>query len=179
MTPEALAAKAESLRSGLAGSDFDNEVAEHNADYIDRFLEKKPVFPSKAQEVLKAGKMPALDLDGFTLSFSPDLVLKRVNKNNTPKMGVMFLRYAKGKALSGEVACWQGAISMGYLTTKLQQGLGDIDAERDLCAAIDVWTGQCHLAPGNAVYRFKEVRAACAGIVERWDNIQPPEGAIY
>jgi hypothetical protein len=176
--PGALQLRSETLRNGLFGSDFDNEVAEHNADYIDRFLKTSPALPIKAQQITKAGRMPALDLDGFSLSFSPDLILKRVNKRNVPKMGVAFFRYSKGKPLSSEVACWQGAISMGYLTTKLKQGLGDVDPEGDLCVALDMWSGQCHSAPTNAVYRFNEVRAACAGIVERWAQIPPPENAV-
>lgn len=176
---EALKTRVEILRNGLQGSEFDNEVAEHNADYIERFLAVKPSLPPSAQQVLKAGKMPPLDLDGFNLSFSPNLLLRRVNRRNVPKMGVAFFRYSKGKALDPEVACWQGAISMGYLTTKLKQGLIDTDAERDLCVAIDMWSGETHTAPTNAVYRFNEVRAVCAGIVERWNQIPAPEGAVY
>ena len=174
-----LEARSETLRNGLQGSDFDNDVAEHNADYIDRFLETKPSLPSKAQEIGRAGKMPALDLEGFSLSFSPDLILRRINRRNVPKMGVAFFRYAKGKSISAEVGCWQGAISVGYLTTKLKQGLGDIDPEGDLCATVDMWSGHCHAAPGNAIYRFNEVRAASAGIVERWGQIAPPDNAVF
>jgi hypothetical protein len=177
--PAPLELRSAILRNGLQGSDFDNEVAEHNADYIDRFLEVMPALPPKAHSVLIAGKMAPLDIDGFSLSFTPDLVLKRINQRNVPKMGVAFFRYAKGKMLDPEVACWQGAISVGYLTTKLKQGLGEIDPERELCVAIDMSSGQCHVAPTNAVYRFNEVRAVCAGIVERWDQIPPPENAVY
>lgn len=144
---EALQTRMEILRNGLQGSEFDNEVAEHNADYIERFLAVKPGLPARAQEVTKAGKMPSLDLDGFTLSFSPDLLLKRVNRRNVPKLGVAFFRYSKGKALSPEAACWQGAISMGYLTTKLKQGLMETDAEREMCVAVDMWSGQTTWPP--------------------------------
>lgn len=174
-----LEARVELLRNGLHGSTFDNEVAEHNADYIERFLEMKPQLPARAQEVNKAGKMPPLALDGFTLSFAPDLILKRVNLRNVPKIGVAFFRYGKNKPLSDEAACWQGAISFGYLDTKLKQGSGDTDPEKELCATLCVWTGKCHPAPGNAIYRFNEVRAACAGIVERWGQIAPPDNAVF
>jgi len=175
---EALRTRIEILRNGMQGSDFDNDVAEHNADYIERFLENRPTLPARVQSVMKAGNMPGLDLNGFWLTFSPDLILRRINRRNTPKMGVAFFRYAKGKAIPAEVACWQGAISMGYLTTKLEQGMADTDPERELCLAIDMWSGECHPAPSNAVYRFNEIRAACAGIVERWDQILPPENAV-
>lgn len=176
---DALQTRMEILRGGLQGSDFDKEVAEHNADYIERFLEVRPPTPAKAQEVISAGRMPALDLNGFSLSFSPDLVLRRVNRRNVTKMGVAFFRYSKNRALNPDAACWQGSISMGYLTTKLKQGLAESDAERDLCVTMDMWSGAKHFAPTNAVYRFNEVRAACAGIVERWDQIAPPAGAVF
>jgi hypothetical protein len=171
--------KMEILRNGLHGSEFDNEVAEHNADYIERFLQMKPELPTRAKEVAKAGKMPALDLDGFSLSFYPDLVLKRVNQRNVPKIGVAFFRYGKNKPISDEVGCWQSAISFGYLDTKLKQGTVETDPEKELCATLDVWSGKCHVAPGNAIYRFNEVKAACAGIVERWHQIAPPENAVF
>lgn len=174
-----LEAKMEILRNGLQGSDFDNEVAEHNADYIERFLETMPKLPTRAKEVSKAGKMPALDLEGFSLSFYPDLILKRTNQRNVPKKGVVFFRYGKNRPISDEVGCWQSAISFGYLDTKLKQGLAEIDPEKEMCATLDIWSGKCHLAPGNAIYRFNEVKAACAGIVERWNMIAPPEGAIF
>lgn len=172
-------ARVEILRNGLHGSDFDNEVAEHNADYIERFLEKRPALPARVQEVAKAAKMPSLDIHGLHLSFSPDLILRRVNMRNTPKIGVAFFRYAKNKPLGDDVACWQGAISFGYLTTEVQQGAADVDPEKEMCVAVDMWTGNVHAAPSNAVYRFNEVKAACAGIGERWAQIQPPEGAVF
>lgn len=175
----ALEVRVEILRNGLHGSDFDNEVAEHNADYIERFLEMKPELPKRVKEVIKAGKMPPLDLDGFALSFAPDLILKRTNQRNVPKVGVAFLRYGKNKPISDEVGCWQGAISFGYLDTKLKQGASETDPEKELCVTLDVWSGKCHPAPGNAIYRFNEVRAACVGIVERWGQIPPPDGAVF
>lgn len=175
---DALKAKMEILRNGLHGSDFDNEVAEHNADYIERFLETSPSLPSQAKEVIVAGKMLPLDIDAFSLSFRPDMILRRTNNRNVAKMGAVFLRYGKNKPISDEVGCWQSSITFGYLETKLKQGLHDTDPEKQLCVTLDVWSGKCHPAPGNATYRFNEVRAACAGIVERWGQIQPPENAV-
>lgn len=174
-----LETRIEILRNGLHGSDFDNEVAEHNADFIERFLQMKPQIPSQAKEIMKAGKMPPLNLDGFSLSFAPDLILRRTNIRNVPKMGVAFLRYGKNKPISDEVGCWQSAIAFGYLDTKLKQGTSDTDPEKQLCVTLDVWSGKSHAAPGNAIYRFNEVKAACAGIVERWALIAPPENAAF
>ncbi len=174
-----IVARIETLRSGLQGSQFECEVAENNADYLERFLEQPFAVPSTAQEVMAATKLLPLEFEGFSLTCSPHLILKRVNRRNVPKMGLGFLRYSKGRALPAENACWQGAISFGYLKAKLEQGLAEVDPEKELCVTFDVWTGVAHAAPGNAIYRFNEVRAACAGIAQRWANIEPPAGAIF
>ncbi|SEM52855.1 hypothetical protein SAMN05192583_0523 [Sphingomonas gellani] len=169
----------EILKSGLQGSQFEIDKAENNADYLERYLETLPPIPAKAHEVLIGNRMPPLHVEGFAIRCAPDLVFKRVNQRNVAKMGMGFLRYSKGKALPPETACWQGAIAVGYLTTKLQQGLAEIDPDRDLTAVIDVWAGQCYTAPSNSVYRFKEVKAACAGIAQRWKQIPPPPNAVF
>lgn len=168
-----------SLKSGLQGSAFEIEKAENNADYLERYLATLPTLPPKVQQVTPGDKMPALDIEGFALRCSPEFIFRRITRTNVQKIGLGFLRYSKGKALPIETACWQGAIAVGYLTTKLQQGLGDVDADREITGVIDVWTGQCHTAPSNSVYRFNEVKAACAGIAQRWAQIPPPPNAIY
>lgn len=167
------------LKSGLQGSPFEIDKAENNADYLERYLATAPKLPIKAQEIFPGDRMPGLDIEGFTLRCTPHFVLRRVTRTNVPKMGLGFLRYAKGKPLPLETACWQGAIAVGYLNAKVQQGLGEIDADREITAVIDVWTGHCHVAPSNAVYRFNEVKAACAGIAQRWVQIPPPPNAVF
>lgn len=176
---DAIELRIAALKSGLQGSPFEIEKAENNADYLERYLATTPPLPPKAQQIQTGDKMPALDIEGFTLRCSPQFVFRRVTRTNVAKIGLGFLRYSKGKPLPLETACWQGAIAVGYMTTKLQQGLGDIDADREITAVIDVWTGQCHAAPSNSVYRFNEVRAACAGIAQRWGQIPPPPNAVF
>jgi hypothetical protein len=47
------------------------------------------------------------------------------------------------------------------------------------CAlSLDAYAGKTHVAPGNAVYRFNEMKAACADIAERWPVIKPPRNAV-
>jgi hypothetical protein len=43
---------------------------------------------------------------------------------------------------------------------------------------LDAYMGKCHEAPGNAIYLFKEMKAACASISERWPAIKPPKNAV-
>jgi hypothetical protein len=163
----------------LPGSPFEIEVAENNADYIQRYLERPFKVPANAQEVIKASVMPPLVIEGFTLSCTPHLLLKRVNRRNVPKMGIGFFRYSRGKSLPKETAEWQGAIAHGYLKTKLEQGILETDPEITLCTIFDVWSGRTHSAPTNSVYRFNEIIAVCAGLAQRWDQIPPPHGAIF
>lgn len=86
------------------------------------------------------------------------------------------LRYGKNKALSAAVGGWQSAGIYGYLRT-LEEA-EKTEAERALCITLDAVTGKCHDAPGNAVYLFNDMKAACATINERWPAIKPPKKAI-
>lgn len=176
---EDVVTRIETLRSGLQATPFDVEVAENNADYLEQYLQTAPALPAQIAETTVAGKLPPLQLEGFTLSCSPHLLFKRVNRRNVPKVGLGFLRYAKGKALAPDVADWQGAIILGYLQKKLEQGVTHTDPDRQMCLTIDVWTGAVRCAPTNAVYRFNEVMARCAGIAQQWHQIPAPAGAVY
>jgi hypothetical protein len=86
------------------------------------------------------------------------------------------LRYAKGKPLPEDVAAYQSAAIFGYMRTLDEAEM--VQAERELCITLDAYTGTCHAAPGKAIYYFKEMRAACETISERWPNIKPPKNAI-
>lgn len=176
---DAIQLRIATLKNGLQGSPFEIEKAENNADYLERYLQTTPHLPPKVQDVALGDKMPFLDMEGFALRCRPEFVFRRTTRTNVPKMGLGFLRYGKGKPLPLETACWQGAIAVGYLSAKLQQGLAEIDPDREITAVIDVWTGQCHIAPSNSVYRFNEVKAACAGIAQRWAQIPPPPNAVF
>ena len=79
-----------------------------------------------------------------------------------------------------------GAETPSCLVLDLQMpGLSGLDlqkqmaeAERELCITLDAYTGTCHEAPGKAVYLFKEMKAACETLAERWPAIKPPKSAI-
>lgn len=178
-TDEDVENRIETLRSGLQATPFEIEVAEHNADYLEHFLENRISLPTKAQQILKGDKMPSLMIEGVSISCSPHIILRRTNRRNVPKIGLGFFRYSKGKSLPKDIADWQNAIAFGYLKTKLEQGLAETDPEKELCAVFDIWGARTHVAPNNSVYRFNEVKAACAGIGQRWAQIPPPPNAIF
>jgi hypothetical protein len=174
---DGLEAKAQFIRDKLADDDFEEDVNGHNADYIERFAEVvgNITLPAGA-ELLPAKLFPPVTMHDVKVTFRPQLLLRRTTKTNKIKAGALMLRYAKGKSLPAKVAVWQSAGIFGYL--RLQDGAEVAETERALCITLDAQTGACHEAPGNAVYLFKEMRAACATISEQWLEIKPPKGAV-
>jgi hypothetical protein len=174
---DGLQAKADAIRNKLSDSDFEADVNDHNADYIDRFAEiiANVELPAGA-ELSPPSVFAPLILSGVKVTFSPHIMLRRITKTNKIKSGALMLRYAKGKALSVAVAANQSAAIFGYMSTL--NGADMSEAERTLCITLDAHTGVCHGAPGNAVYLFKNMKAACATIGEWWPAIKPPKNAV-
>jgi hypothetical protein len=169
--------KADYIRSKLADDDFEAEVNDHNASYVERFakIAETVSLPKKA-EIQAGEKFPALPLGGVAVTFVPQLLLQRVSKTNVAKRGAVMLRYAKGKALSPVLGEWQSAGIFGYLRTL---DVADMkEAEKELCLTLDAYTGAIYPAPSKSVYFFNEMKAACASIAERWPAIQPPKNAV-
>jgi hypothetical protein len=173
--PEVLAAKSQALRDRLADSDFDRDVYDHNADYIDRFASVQKTLALPDADILAPGPHPPIILSGVRVTVDLAFRLRRLTKSNKIRVGVAALRYAKGKALSPSVCQWQSALLFGSLT---QVGVVDgADAERQLCLTIDAYTGKAYTAPTDAVRRFQQMKSACTTIAEWWPNIPPPPSA--
>lgn len=171
-----LVERARRLRDRMASDDFEREVLDHNADYVERFAKVAPGLALPAAEMLPPGACPPLSLKGTIVTVDISFRMRRLTRTNKARVGAGSLRYAKGKALSPEVAAWQSAFLMGYLG---QEVLDDgTSPEHMLCLTVDAYAGVCHPAPTDAVRRFKNMEAACASIAERWDNIPPPLGAV-
>ena len=172
-----LQAKADAIRNKLSDSDFEADINDHSADYIERFAKVFPNVELPASAKLSAPEIFApLTLNGVKVTFRPQIILGRITKTNTVKSGAIMLRYAKGKPLKPDVADYQSAGIFGYMTTLNTSNAAE--AERALCVTLDAYMGVCHPAPGNAVYLFKEMSAACATIGEWWPGIKPPKNAI-
>jgi hypothetical protein len=169
--------RAEQIRNKIADDDFEEDLNEHNADYIDQFAKvvETVEIPAGAER-LAAPKFTPLMLGGMKVSFVPQLVLRRLTKTNKIKSGALMLRYAKNKILVADVANFQSAAIYGYWRTL--NAAKDGEAERALCITLDAYTGKCHTAPTNAIYLFNEMKAACATLAERWPAIKPPKNAI-
>lgn len=166
--------KSTDLRNRYAESDFERNLYDHNADYIDRFLKVRARLAFPDAEILSPGKPPALELNKVRVTFDLAFRLERVTRTNKLKLGAAALRYQKGKALKDAEAEWHGALIHGYLARTSIDG----DPEHQLCMTVDAYSGILHPAPTDAVSRFKNAEAACANIAERWEKIPPPKGAI-
>jgi hypothetical protein len=172
-----LTEKAQILRNRMADSDFDRDLLDHNADYIDRFAEVFPDMELPHVEFYPPGKAPPIELNGVKVTNEIQFRLRRLTKTNKIRVGGAAFRYAKGKPLPTEVANWQSAFMLGYLH---QTGTEpEAEAEGQLCLTIDVAGGVCHTAPTDAVTRFNNMVAACATISEWWPNVPAPEGAVF
>ena len=175
--PPSLVLKASQIRHKLTENEFEAEVNGHNADYVERFSQVANKVQLPAAELKPTREFSPLDMNGLSLNFSPQILLARLTqRTNKLIIGALMLRYAKGKPLSDKVGNWQAAGIFGFLRT-IQEAEA-AEAERELCLVLDAYTGEIHPAPGNAVYLFKEMKAACADIAERWPVIKPPKNAI-
>lgn len=172
-----LVTKANELRHKLADDDFELEVNGHNADYVERFSAVVDNVQLPVANLQPPHEFDPIDMNGVSLSFRPQILLSRLTqRTNKLKIGALMLRYAKGKSLVAKVANWQAAGIFGFLRT-IKQGEA-AEAEHELCLVLDAYTGEIYPAPGNSVYLFKEMKAACADIAERWPAIKPPKKAV-
>ncbi|MFZ0496354.1 MAG: hypothetical protein WBE80_06580 [Methylocella sp.] len=171
-----LKSEAQRLRERMTDSEFDRDVLDHNADYIDRFAKVYSILNLPAAEILAPGKSIAVSVHGTKVISEIHFRLRRLTKTNKIRVGAATLRYAKGRPLPLAVAEWQSALLFGFLSLP---GVGEgTEPELKLCLTVDTYAGICYPAPTNSVSRFKNGEAACATIAERWPNIQPPHGAI-
>jgi hypothetical protein len=171
-----LLASASSLRNRICDGDFERDLCDHNADYIERFAKIAATVELPAAQILVPGASPALLVRGVRVTIELACRLQRVTRTNKVRTGAIMLRYAKGEILDVAVAEWQSAFLFGYLTHASPQI--EADPEQKLCLTLDAYSGVCHPAPGNSVQRFNNMEAACESISERWPNISPPPNAI-
>jgi hypothetical protein len=173
----ALADEAEALRAKLADDDFERDTLDHNADYIERFVDLFPSLDLPKAEMLAPGAARAVEIEGVRVTADLRWRMRRTTKTNKVKMGAGTLRYKKGRPLGEAAGCWQSAFLFGYLS--LLGAEDGAEVEHKLCITLDAFAGVTYAAPTNSVQRFNQMRSACATIAERWDNIAPPTGAVF
>lgn len=94
--------KADAIRNKLSDTDFEADVNDHSADYVEQFAE---IFPKvelpKGAELTVPPTLVPLMLHGVKVTFTPQIMLRRITKTNKVKSGALMLRYAKGKLSFG------------------------------------------------------------------------------
>lgn len=176
LTSQDLKAKADFIRSKLASDDFEALTNEVNADYVETFSEVVASIKLPNAEVLPGKVYPPFKISGVKVRFSPNLLLRRIDRSNKQRRGAFMLRYAKGKALASVVGGYQSAAAFGLLKDYDSEEGADVD--KSICVTLDAFTGQLYPAPGSALTMFANMKAACQTIAERWPNIKPPNGAV-
>lgn len=173
--PDTLRVDADRLRNRLTDSEFERDLYDHNADYIDRFAQVSSLLTLPAAELLMPGKSPQIVLNGVKVTSEIHFRLRRVTRTNKVRVGAAMLRYAKRKPLPLSVAEWQSAFLYGLLA---DIGVEDgAEPERQLCLTVDAYSGTAYPAPTDSSRRYQNMAAACASIGERWPNIEPPPNA--
>jgi hypothetical protein len=167
---------AERLRTRLTDSEFERDLFDNNADYIERFSEIHHLIEFPEAEFLSPGAAAHFTMKGVRVSPDIRFRLRRVTRANKIRIGAGTLRYAKGKALDEQTATWQSAFIFGYLGNTAVEV--DATPERQLCLTVDAYAGVSHIAPGDSARRFNNMLAACESIAERWPNIAAPLGAL-
>lgn len=142
-----LSEKVDALRQRLADSDFDRDLYDHNADYIERFSKVSEQLVLPDAEILAPGKCAAIDMKGVRVTADIQFRLRRLTKTNKIRVGAGMLRYAKGKPLPVAVAAWQSAFLFGYLHELLPED--GAEPERKLCLTVDAYEGVGYPAPCN------------------------------
>lgn len=176
MAVGSLSATAAQIRSRLASDDFERQLWDHNADYIERFAAIWPKIELPEATISQPGPRLELMVGGCKLTAPLHFRLQRLTRTNKVRIGGGTLRYAKGKPLPTPIGVWQSAILLGMLANT--NANEEAEPEGKLCVTLDAYTGGCHLAPTNAVTRFKEAEAVCATIAQLWPTIKPPDGAV-
>lgn len=175
---EILKQNLDQLKARICDDQFEADVNQHNCDYVARFIKVLDAINGKLPdaEYRLAGPVRKMDINGTAVSFDPQLVLTRLTKRNVQKCGALMLRYGKNNTLDSEVGTHQSAFIYVYFR---DNPLADSEAEKSLSITIDAFAGVVHEAPGDSVYRHKEMAAACAAIAERWEAIKPPTNARF
>lgn len=171
-----LASECERIRNRIPDGDFDQLTNDANADYIQKFITVRQNLELPKAEWSAPGKSPSTQIHGVKINLELQARLRRQTKTNKIRTGAAMLRYSKGKPLAQEIGLWQSAFLFGYIQGAEMEE--NSEPEQKLCLTIDAQSGAAIAAPADSISRFRNMQAACATIAERWDNIEPPEGAV-
>ncbi len=160
----------------LADSEFDAQLHQYNADFVDSFAANAASFDFSRFEIVAPQRIPDPSFNGTLVRFTPSLLTYRTTKQNTQKIGAIMYRYAKGKPVPTDTAEWQCAFMYGYFIE--QPFYEEAKPEDKLCLVLCAVSGETHRTPKKPIYKYNEMKAVCSDIAERWDKVPPPPNAI-
>lgn len=174
---EALKAEGQRFLDMMADTDFDRATLDVNGDFLIAYGEafSMETLPSTA-EIVDAQPGFKANINGVEVNPDIRFAVQRVTRTNRLRTGLGTIRYAKNKPLDEEVGAYQSSVLFGC--RKMIDVQDETAPEEKLCLTLDCATGNFFPAPTDATRRFQNMEAACASIAERWDNIEPPEGAV-
>lgn len=172
---EKLTAKLAIYEGKITDTPFEEEVKQHNIDYINNVL-LLGFDEINGEEFHRCKTGRKLDFNGTEISFFPDMIVARTNKRNNRKIGALNFRYSKSAQLRKRVAEFQSALIFGALRDEPFEP--HATPEHSLCQTIDGFNGNVYPAPSNSIYLYNEMKAAGSAIALQWPNIEPPSGAV-
>ncbi|MDF3606152.1 hypothetical protein PE067_08425 [Paracoccus sp. DMF-8] len=161
----------------MADTDFEREKIDNNGDFLLAYAEvfSMETLPSTC-EIVDADTSFRASINGVDVRPDIRFGLVRVTRTNRLRTGLGTIRYAKNKPLDVEAGSYQSSMLFGF--RKMMDVHDDDAPEAKLCVTLDCASGRFIPAPSDATRRFQNMEAACATIAERWDNIEPPDGAV-
>ncbi|MFT6605580.1 MAG: hypothetical protein ACJA2X_000756 [Halocynthiibacter sp.] len=175
--PGDLPDRAEQIRNMLADTDFDQQVFDQNADYVQAFSDVSHKFDLSGFEMTGSEDRFDREFNGTLVKFRPNFLVSRTTKANTQKVGSGMFRYSKSGPVAEAVAQFQAAFMFGYFSNF--PFIEEAKPEAELCFVLCANTGETHHTPNKPIYKFNEMKAVCSDIAEKWDNIGPPTNAVF
>jgi len=162
----------------MADSDFERDTLDVNGDFLIAYgkVFSLDTFP-KTAEIAGAPENFKVNLNGVRVNPDIRLGIQRVTRTNRLRTGLLTIRYAKNNPLDDEAGQYQSSVLFGC--RKMIDSDDEKAPEEKLCLTLDCASGKFIPAPTDATRRFQNMEAACATIAERWDSIEPPDGAVF
>ncbi len=175
--PGDLPEKAEQIRNMLADSEFDQRIFDQNADFVLAFSDASDSFDLSGFTLTSSSESFDQSFNGTKVKFRPDMLTSRTTKANTQKIGGLMFRYSKSGAVSDEVAGYQTAFMYGYFGER--PFIEEAKPEGALTLVLCANSGKTHPSPSKPIYTYNEMKAVCGDIAEKWENVDPPSGAVF
>ena len=177
LTPDSLRDEGQRLHDMMSDTDFERDTLDVNGDFLIAYGDvfNMDTFPKTADFSDGPTKF-RVNINGVEVNPDIRFEVRRVTRTNRLRTGLGTIRYAKNKPLDEETGAYQSSVLFGC--RKMIDVQDETAPEEKLCLTLDCATGRFIPAPSDATRRFQNMEAACATIAERWDNIEPPEGAV-